>query len=638
MSEIKNINVERVSALPGTLAADTLYFVKADGASTGTIYLTNNDGTISPSAMGEPGPAGADGLGFTYSGSGVPDNGLGSDGDTYVATNGDTYIKVTGAWALDDSIKGPQGDAGADGATGAAGADGIDGADGADGADGFISGYRLVFSSTTTDADPGAGVLRFNNATPASVTFIYIDNTDAAAGDITGFLDGLDDSTTPDNKGYLRIEKSDNPLVYLEFKIIGSVVDGTGYRKVPVEYVAHAGSLADANDIVLTSRPTGDKGADGAGAGDVVGPASAIDSNFAAFDTTTGKLIKDSGVAAASFATAAQGALADSAQQPPSEGAFVNGDKTKLDYLTVTQAVDLDQMETDIAALANGMVYKGDWDASSGSFPGSGAAQVGWFYNVSVGGTVDGVEFSAGDSVIATTDNASTTTYTGNWTKKDQTDAVQSVAGLIGTISASSLRTALNVEDGADVTDTANVTAAGALMDSEIASLASVKAINQGLATSDSPQFAGVNLGHATDTTLARIAAGRMSIEGAEVATLTGTQTLTNKTIASHTITGTPTETVFPITDGAGFSIAPANGSIQTITLGANRTPVAGTWANGQGITLMVDDGSAYTITWTTVGVTWVTGSAPTLQTSGYTVIVLWKVGGVIYGLAANGA
>ena len=33
------------------------------------------------------------------------------------------------------------------------------------------------------------------------------------------------------------------------------------------------------------------------------------------------------------FATAAQGTLADSAQQPPSEGAFVNGDKTKLDAI-----------------------------------------------------------------------------------------------------------------------------------------------------------------------------------------------------------------------------------------------------------------------------------------------------------------
>ena len=35
----------------------------------------------------------------------------------------------------------------------------------------------------------------------------------------------------------------------------------------------------------------------------------------------------------AAFATAAQGVKADSAQQPPSEGPFVNGDKTKLDSL-----------------------------------------------------------------------------------------------------------------------------------------------------------------------------------------------------------------------------------------------------------------------------------------------------------------
>jgi len=35
----------------------------------------------------------------------------------------------------------------------------------------------------------------------------------------------------------------------------------------------------------------------GGGTGDVVGPASAVDSNFAAFDTTTGKLLKDSGIA-----------------------------------------------------------------------------------------------------------------------------------------------------------------------------------------------------------------------------------------------------------------------------------------------------------------------------------------------------
>ncbi len=45
------------------------------------------------------------------------------------------------------------------------------------------------------------------------------------------------------------------------------------------------------------------------------------------------------------------------------------------------------------------------------------------------------------------------------------------------------------IEALADVTDTANVTAAGALMDSELTNEAAVKAINQGLATTDNVEF-----------------------------------------------------------------------------------------------------------------------------------------------------
>ena len=53
------------------------------------------------------------------------------------------------------------------------------------------------------------------------------------------------------------------------------------------------------------------------------------------------------------------------------------------------------------------------------------------------------------------------------------------------------------IEAGADVTDTANVTAAGALMDSELTSEASVKALDQGVATTDSPSFSSITIdGH----------------------------------------------------------------------------------------------------------------------------------------------
>lgn len=50
------------------------------------------------------------------------------------------------------------------------------------------------------------------------------------------------------------------------------------------------------------------------------------------------------------------------------------------------------------------------------------------------------------------------------------------------------------VEASADVTDATNVTAAGALMDSELTAIASVKALNQGVATTDSPAFTNLTL------------------------------------------------------------------------------------------------------------------------------------------------
>lgn len=127
--------------------------------------------------------------------------------------------------------------------------------------------------------------------------------------------------------------------------------------------------------------------------------------------------------------------------------------------------------------------------------------------------------------------------------------------------------------------------------------------------------------------------------------TLAGTQTLTNKTLTDPAIIGTTLEDIFTITDAAAFEVDPGNGSIQLITLGANRTPKCTNMVAGEAVTLMVDDGTAYTITWTDAtwgsgGVVWKTGggSAPTLNTTGYTVIVLWKVSTQVYGARVGDA
>lgn len=88
---------------------------------------------------------------------------------------------------------------------------------------------------------------------------------------------------------------------------------------------------------------------------------------------------------------------------------------------------------------------------------------------------------------------------------------------------------------------------------------------------------------------------------------------------------------------GTTPAIDPANGSIQTWTLTANSTPTD-SLASGQSVMLMIDDGTAYTITWPSI--TWKTdgGNEPTLFTSGYTVIVLWKVGATLYGVRVGNA
>jgi len=141
------------------------------------------------------------------------------------------------------------------------------------------------------------------------------------------------------------------------------------------------------------------------------------------------------------------------------------------------------------------------------------------------------------------------------------------------------------------------------------------------------------------------VTSGSGQLSFSDVVTPTGTQTLTNKTLTDPAIIGAILEDIFTITDGAAFEIDPGNGTIQLITLGASRTPKATNFANGESVTLMVNDGSAYTLTWTDAtfggsGVVWKTdgGTAPTLNTTGYTIMVLFKVGGQVYGARVGNA
>lgn len=140
---------------------------------------------------------------------------------------------------------------------------GATGATGATGTTGSASGVRQTYSTTTADADPGAGTFRLNNATPSSATAAYLDNLDAGGATVSGIFDTWDDSTNT-TKGLLFLQKTTDPTVWASFRVTGSVVDGTGYRKLTLSSGAGSGAFTNGDVFTLTFSPAGDAGTNGA--------------------------------------------------------------------------------------------------------------------------------------------------------------------------------------------------------------------------------------------------------------------------------------------------------------------------------------------------------------------------------------
>ena len=269
------------------------------------------------------------------------------------------------------------------------------------------------------------------------------------------------------------------------------------------------------------------------------------------------------------------------------------------------------------------------------------------------------------------------------------------------------------IETNADVTDTANVTAAGALMDSEVTNLAQVKAFAssdyataaqgtkadsalQDLSDDTTPQLGGnldVNGQDIVSTSNADIdlaangtgsvvvrgndtsgklvlncennshgvtikgpphsagatytltlpnddgnANGLLQTNGSGVLSFVNSATLTELDVTTLDMAGAIQELVYTANVTGSYTLSAGNGTIQNITLTGNVTSgnVTDSLNDGEAITLVVDDGSGYTIAWGTSVDKWIGGSAPTLDTTNKNVIVLWKVGSDLYGMLSG--
>lgn len=210
-----------------------------------------------------------------------------------------------------------------------------------------VVGYD--FSTTTTMADPGSGNVRFNNATISSVTAIAIDDLDKNGVDQSAYIALWDDSTNT-VKGTLVLRTGGGDVA--SFNITG-LTDNAGWFEVAVTHVASSGTFSAAEDVFIGFTRAGDKGADGAGSGDVSGPASATDSALVLFDGTTGKLIKDSTY----LITAAGAALIDDADAAAQRTTLGLGSLATLNTVGTSQ---IDNNSVDGTKIALGSDAQGD--------------------------------------------------------------------------------------------------------------------------------------------------------------------------------------------------------------------------------------------------------------------------------------
>lgn len=110
--------------------------------------------------------------------------------------------------------------------------------------------------ASTTDADPGTGKVRWDNATQASAAHIFIDDADAGSTDHSSLW------ATLLAGGYLYLVDPDDLDIWQQWSIT-SVTDATGYLKLAVTLVASNGSFAGSDNIWLTiQQPNPSPGVD----------------------------------------------------------------------------------------------------------------------------------------------------------------------------------------------------------------------------------------------------------------------------------------------------------------------------------------------------------------------------------------
>lgn len=135
--------------------------------------------------------------------------------------------------------------------------------------------------------------------------------------------------------------------------------------------------------------------------------------------------------------------------------------------------------------------------------------------------------------------------------------------------------------------------------------------------TTEALGVGSLELGHATDTTIARVSAGVISVEGVTVPTISSTSTLTNKTIAlgSNTVSGTIAQFNTAVTD-ADLATLAGTETLSNKTLTAPKIADLGFIADANGNELIICDTTTSAVNEITIANA-ATAGKPTISATG---------------------
>ena len=243
----------------GTYASATAIYIDdsdANGVTTSTDVLTWDDSTssIKGSLMIYDINDRSTYARFNITGSSTDASGYNKLAVTHVASN--NTFSAADELSVHFSRSGNKGDTGTTGNTGDTGSTGSTGASGTN------SQLAMTFSNSTSDADPGAGKIAFNNGTLSSVSVLFVDDADDASADISGFVQSWDDVSNATARGIVTVTKEGTPATYATFKVSGAVTDASGYTKIPVTHVVSNGSFSNTDGVGVHFSYSG---ADGSG-------------------------------------------------------------------------------------------------------------------------------------------------------------------------------------------------------------------------------------------------------------------------------------------------------------------------------------------------------------------------------------